>query len=185
MSLSFKTFHWSYFPIWVSSKFKSLLYKKRNAHKKYKITGCIHDYNVFSCLRSQCKTESKRLRANHSQARLISQPSKFWSFINSKRTYPSILDKVYFNDQAVSGLQIADLFIYYFFSIYKNLSTCLNTAINNMKIDEFPFLPSQLCFLDSSIIVRSLYDQTVSLPSFSIIVERFFSLLFVPFLISL
>lgn len=66
-----KTFHRSSFLIWVSPKLNSLLFKKKTAHKKYKITGAIQDYDVFSCLRSQCKVESKlclRAYTNHSQA---------------------------------------------------------------------------------------------------------------------
>lgn len=144
-----KNFRRSSFTILASSKLKYLFYNKKTAYNKYKITGSINDYNIFSCLRSQCKAESKLcLRAHiiHSQTRLASNPREFQSFINIKRTTSFISDEVYFDDQTASGPQFANLFTSYFSSTYKNPSICPNTAINYMKINEFHFLSSQLCF---------------------------------------
>jgi len=101
---------------------------------------------------------------------LTSNPRDFWSFINSKRTASFIPDKVYFNDQAASDSQVTDLFASYFSSTYRNFSPCPHTAINDMIINEFPFLLSQLCFsheevagpLNSLLNVRGLGPDSIS-----------------------
>lgn len=65
--VSLKTFYRYLFPNWVSPKLKSLLNKRKIAHKKYKVTDYIQDYNVFSCLRSQCKVENLNYALGHIQ----------------------------------------------------------------------------------------------------------------------
>lgn len=42
-----KSFHRSSFLKWVSPKLKSLLFKKKAAHKKYKLTGSTQDENYY------------------------------------------------------------------------------------------------------------------------------------------
>lgn len=44
----------SNFPVWFSSKLKGLIFDKKLAHKKFKRTGNLNDYQRFSKLRNLC-----------------------------------------------------------------------------------------------------------------------------------
>lgn len=46
-----KSFCWSFFPAWTSTELKSLLFRKNIAHKRFKNTYSIINYNfvIFSC----------------------------------------------------------------------------------------------------------------------------------------
>lgn len=54
-----RKYYKSTFPKWFSSKLKSLLFKKKVAHKNFKFTGNSNYYYQFSQFRSMCKAESK------------------------------------------------------------------------------------------------------------------------------
>ncbi|KAL4113859.1 hypothetical protein QTP88_017420 [Uroleucon formosanum] len=142
-----KSFRRSTFPSWVSPVLKSLLFKKKSAHKKFKITGSFHDYNLFSNLRSQCKALSKSCLKTHinvAQSRLASSPRDFWSFINKRRDSSSIPNQVYLNDISANGPDVAQLFSSFFASTYKQPSAAPNLALMNIEIQQFSFLPSHL-----------------------------------------
>ncbi|KAL4098047.1 hypothetical protein QTP88_022719 [Uroleucon formosanum] len=142
-----KSFRSSTFPSWVSPVLKSLLFKKKSAHKKFKITGSFHDYNLFSNLRSQCKALSKSCLKTHinvAQSRLASSPRDFWSFINKRRDSSSIPNQVYLNDISANGPDVAQLFSSFFASTYKQPSAAPNLALMNIEIQQFSFLPSHL-----------------------------------------
>lgn len=49
----------SKYPLWFSRNLKNLIFKKKIAHKLYKISGLVSDYNIFSNLRDKCKFFSK------------------------------------------------------------------------------------------------------------------------------
>ncbi|CAI6364355.1 unnamed protein product [Macrosiphum euphorbiae] len=142
-----KPFRRSTFPSWVSPVLKSLLFKKKSAHKKFKKTGSFHDYNSFSNLRFQCKALSKsclRTHINVAQSRLTSSPRDFWSFIKKSRDSSSIPNQVYLNDISANGPDVAELFSSFFASTYKQPSTAPNLALMNIEIQQFSFLPNHL-----------------------------------------
>lgn len=77
------------FPIWFDQDLKNNIFKKRDAHLKYKITQDVNDYVEFSQLRSICKTQAQDCYKNYIEdveSKVNSNPRYFWKYIHSKNS---------------------------------------------------------------------------------------------------
>jgi len=54
-----KRLYVSKYPVWFSSVLKDLVFKKKIAHKIYKLHPTQINYDIFSNLRAQCELQSK------------------------------------------------------------------------------------------------------------------------------
>lgn len=67
-------------PLWYSKNLKELIFKKKIAHKLYKSSGLVSDYNKFSNLRAKCNFFSKKDYQNYLnriQLNLKTKPDQF------------------------------------------------------------------------------------------------------------
>lgn len=83
----------SKYPVWFSSMLKDLVYKKKIAHKLYKLSPTQINYNIFSNLCAQCKLQSKadyRKYITGTQNSLSSNRKKFWQFLKNKPSNSSL-----------------------------------------------------------------------------------------------
>jgi len=114
------------FPHWFSSELKALIFEKKKAHKKYKLTNSLEDYTVFSDLRESCKTLYELTYSAHIsdiEGRLCSDSKNFWNYVNNKNKkgcFPSSM--VYDDTWAKNSSDIVELFRQHFSSVYCNKS---------------------------------------------------------------
>lgn len=118
----------SSFPYWFSSELKDLVFKKKLAHKKFKISNSPIDFNLFSNLRSRCKKLSKYDYSHYLtsiQKSITTNPKKFWHYIKSKKS-KELPSHMYLNDlSSDDGSQIVNYFAAHFSSVYVNSSVNL------------------------------------------------------------
>lgn len=79
-----KTPLYSKFSLWFSPELKSLLHRKRIAHRVFKQSNDKNDYVIFSNIRLECKKLSKKCYSEHllrTQNQLLSNPRYFWKFV--------------------------------------------------------------------------------------------------------
>jgi Reverse transcriptase (RNA-dependent DNA polymerase) len=114
----------SNYPLWYSKNLKDLIFKKKIAHKLYKSTGLVSDYNIFSELRAKCKFFSKKDYQYYIykiQKNLKSYPTQFWKFINNKRKSNFLPNYMHLhNEQFDTPNDIINAFAKYFSSVYEN-----------------------------------------------------------------
>lgn len=112
------------YPSWFSKNLKDLIFKKKIAHKLFKSSGLLSDYNIFSNLRAKCKFYSKidyRNFINKTEKNLKTHPKQFWKFINSKRKNNFLPNCMYLdNEQLTTPTNIINAFSKYFSSVYEN-----------------------------------------------------------------
>lgn len=100
-----KVFSPSKFPRWASLYFKSLIFSKKQAHKKCKRINSTIDYLAFCELRAKCKERSNfNLCAciKKTEEALASPPSRFWSYVRSLKQAPLIPSAAHLNNLFVS-----------------------------------------------------------------------------------
>uniref|UniRef100_A0A6P7GU59 Uncharacterized protein LOC114342319 n=1 Tax=Diabrotica virgifera virgifera TaxID=50390 RepID=A0A6P7GU59_DIAVI len=76
------------FPRWMTNDLKSLIFRKKVAHKIYKQANFWDDYLLFSSLRTKCKELSRSchdIYISQTESRISSNVKHFWKFVNSRR----------------------------------------------------------------------------------------------------
>jgi Reverse transcriptase (RNA-dependent DNA polymerase) len=120
------------FPRWYTAELKNLIFQKKAAHKHYKTTCRVEDYNEFSRLRSSCKILEKNCYQNfiHSTEYSVRSNIKaFWNFVNSKRCGSGLPGVMHFDDRTgKSGPEIANMFSDYFSSVYSSEQANISTS---------------------------------------------------------
>ncbi|XP_050531542.1 uncharacterized protein LOC126900110 [Daktulosphaira vitifoliae] len=100
----------------------TILEKKRFAHKQYKISPNSSNYSHFSELRAKCKYFSKQCHEqylNNIQNNLITNPKKFWSFIEERSKINFIPSPMSYENSSYDNNQaISNAFANYFSSVY-------------------------------------------------------------------
>lgn len=111
-------------PPWYSKTLLNLKNRMSRAHKRYKDIGTFDFYIKFCSLRNQL--DAKRSRAYQSyldttQENLISDPSKFWAYVNSIRKtvgFPSFMHR---GENRTTNMQgKCDLFAEFFKDVFVN-----------------------------------------------------------------
>lgn len=110
------------FPKWVSRKTQNLIYRKKIAHKSYKMSKSPSDYRVFSELRKQVKSSLNCNRSDfisRTEANIINDSQHFWTYIRNIRKDSAIPNSmVYKHSSVVGGNEICSKFAEYFKSNY-------------------------------------------------------------------
>lgn len=92
------------------------------AHLNYKRSRKLSDYQHFSELRAQCKTQSDSFHENFivkSENSSIANPKHFWNFINSVKKISNLPNHVFLeNHHADTSEGIAELFSRYLMAVY-------------------------------------------------------------------
>lgn len=144
-----KVFSPSKFPRWTSHHLKSLIFDKKQAHKKFKCTSSPKDYLVFSELRAKCKQRSNFDHCAYikqTEQALSLSPSRFWSYVRNLKQAPSIPSTVHFNNvSSNSEIESANLFVSYFSSTYNHSPSPLQSR--SLSLGQLPYdLPSNITF---------------------------------------
>lgn len=138
------------FPKWYDDTLKSLIFKKKAAHKKFKMSGNQCDYNTFSNLRSDCRKYASECYENyikHIECTMQSKDS-FWQFINSKRQSHELPVSMTYNNQTADSTEnILNFFMEHFSSVYNNDDDYNN---NNNFVSDNVKLPITLNSCDIS-----------------------------------
>lgn len=148
-------------PPWFTKDLITIRNRKNKAYKRYKTSLSYSDYCTYSLLRSDFKRQQSiayKEYLSRTQSNLVSNPSKFWSYVNSKLKssgIPSLMN--YKNEIANSPKDIAQLFRSYFSSVYCTPPTSVNSNSHiksHMHIGDIS-LPESIVFeglmnLDSS-----------------------------------
>ncbi|KAG7309384.1 hypothetical protein JYU34_005343 [Plutella xylostella] len=112
------------YPIWYSYGLKRCLKEKNKFHRRYKKFGNPRDYDVFSLLRSRCKslTESCYKEFVFSvEDSLEGDIRSFWRFVHNKKGFSSIPQTMTYGSQTASdGLGVCELFSAYFSSVFES-----------------------------------------------------------------
>jgi len=110
------------FPYWFNKELKSLVWKKNKAHSIYIKNKSKSNYENFSLLRAQYKSQSKIVFhdfIHRSENEIISNPKYFWNWVNFNTKSHGIPNSVFLGDTiANNGAAIANLFSDYFSSVY-------------------------------------------------------------------
>ncbi|KAL4152924.1 hypothetical protein QTP88_000757 [Uroleucon formosanum] len=110
------------FPYWFNKELKTLVWKKNKAHSTYIKNKSKSNYEKFSLLRAQYKSQSKidfHDFMHRSESEIISSPKYFWNWVNFNTKSHGILNSVFLGDTiANNGADIANLFSNYFSSLY-------------------------------------------------------------------
>lgn len=152
-----KIFRTPKFPRWVSPSLKSLINKKKYAHKLYKQSNLPSDYSTFSHLRAKCKQISLmnyRSYINDTERSLSTNPSQFWKFTRDLKQHSIIPPSVrLFDEVSNSPLNNANLFLKFFSSVFKppNTSSTFNTIPKCNKNFQYN-LPSNCSFSLSDVL---------------------------------
>lgn len=116
----------SSFPAWFSKDLRTLVLKKKQAHRVYKRSKLESDYIRFSSLRSQCSYLNNKCyqeylrRADNS---LKSNPRYFWKFANVTRKTDGFPQFMYLNNEtSSSGHETVNLFAKSFSTAYESSS---------------------------------------------------------------
>lgn len=109
-------------PPWYSKNLSNLKNRMSRAHKEYKRTGLGADHIRYCSLRNQFDTTRSRAYNSYldeTQVKLIADPSKFWSYVNSmKKTvgYPSYM---HLNGDGTTNMELkCDLFARFFKGVF-------------------------------------------------------------------
>lgn len=115
------------FPIWFDDDLKQNTINKRAAHRQYKITRNIDDYNHFSNLRAVCKEQASicyRNYINEIENSVLNDPRIFWDYVRDKNKEDRIPNTMsYLDEIAEDGKSIANLFAMHFASVYDDSLT--------------------------------------------------------------
>ncbi|KAG4068576.1 hypothetical protein HA402_004917 [Bradysia odoriphaga] len=113
-------------PPWYSHNLLNLKNRKSRAHDRFKKTGRrIHKLHFFS-LRDEFDSKQKlafRAYMERTESKLISDPSKFWTYVNSVKKVSGYPSSMFLKDNAASTMQgKCDLFADFFESVYSDRS---------------------------------------------------------------
>jgi hypothetical protein len=102
-----KKFFNNKYPICFNPILKDLIYKKNIAHILFKKTTSQINYNKFSLLCAQCKSQSKidyNIYIFNIQNFIKTNPKLFWKFVNHKKMCPTLPNiMMYDNDLFIGG----------------------------------------------------------------------------------
>jgi hypothetical protein len=133
----------SKFPRWFSKDLKSIVFDKKRAHAKYKVSRSPQDYEVFSNLRARYKSESKKCYNSfltHTETMLNLNPRSFWDFVRKNKCNNGIPNTVHFDGLQCSGnASVSNLFSSYF-----------NTVYVSQPLNNHPIIPSSQYALPSN-----------------------------------
>lgn len=109
-------------PPWYTLDLRKLKNKKNKAHSKFKLSKAQADYATYATLRKkyislQSSEYNKYLQ--RTQDNLINDPSKFWSYVSSKKKasgFPSTMSHIHQESSNIQG--ICHLFASFFKSVY-------------------------------------------------------------------
>ncbi|KAI5727805.1 hypothetical protein M8J77_007187 [Diaphorina citri] len=122
ISTPLKRVHYSSFPVWFSRELRSLVLKKKEAHRVYKQTRLESDYVRFSSLRSRCCFLNRKFYKEYmkkSDRSLKTNPRFFWKFVNMTRKTDGLPKNMFLgNETSSSGQESANLFAKSFSSAY-------------------------------------------------------------------
>jgi len=126
---------------------KDLVFKKKIAHKLYKLSPTLINYNIFSNLRAQCKLQSKADYGKYIidiQKSLLSNPKKCWQFLKikcSNSSTPTLMS--YVNQLICGGEEIFRCFALYFANVYVNdtLSTIPDHSTFSPALTILTYIP--------------------------------------------
>lgn len=117
-----KKFKTNNFPKWFSTELRRLVTQKKIAHINYLTTKSAENYLVFSELRATCKQVSKEDYNNYVKnvnEQLLTDPKKFWQYINNKKSSYKLPGSMHLDDETASnGETIVNLFAKYFSTVY-------------------------------------------------------------------
>ncbi|KAI5739254.1 hypothetical protein M8J77_016910 [Diaphorina citri] len=110
------------YPIWYTSYLKTLIIRKKLAHRLYKSTFSPHHYNEFSRLRSLCKSVSVQCYSSYVpsvEKNIRTNPRYFWKYERSLRTDSSLPKNLEYNGERSSSPESsANLFRRHFESAF-------------------------------------------------------------------
>ena len=114
---------------------KDLIFKKKIAHKLYKQSPTQINYNIFSNLRAQCKSQSKADYSKYTtdtQNSLLSNPKQFWKFLSNKRSNNSLPTSMTYENQSIcGGEEIIRNFAHYFANVYVSSDTFTTIPVSS------------------------------------------------------
>jgi hypothetical protein len=110
------------FPRWYSKALIKVVREKLKAHKKWKRTGSLLDYDSYALLRSRQKTLQKECYDSyitHTEASIITDPKKIFNYIKTKKPHSSIPNDIYYKENSTSNGHTAhELFGEFFHSSF-------------------------------------------------------------------
>lgn len=109
-------------PAWYTPKLRNLKNKKNKAHSKFKLSKNLSDYVTYSAIRkdyiSMQSTEYNEYLMR-TQENLIHDPSKFWSYVASKKKTSGFPGTMSHNNHESSNIEgICELFAEFFKTVY-------------------------------------------------------------------
>lgn len=123
------------YPKWYNSHVKKLISLKNKYYKKYKNSGLLVDYDIYSRIRRECKYHIDMcylLFITNTEQMIPSNIKYFWAYISSLRKNNAIPALMEYNGiQLTDPQEIADSFADYFESCYSKHS---NSVINDTPI---------------------------------------------------
>lgn len=110
------------FPDWFSGDLKKLVFEKKKAHKRFKVTRSPTDYETFSYYRTLVKRQSHISYLNFcekTERNIRANPKGFFNFVNNLRQDNVIPESVSFHDrQSTNDSETCNLFADFFRSVY-------------------------------------------------------------------
>lgn len=111
----------STFPHWFSHDLRAAIFRKKEAHKRYKITNSYDDYLCFSALRAYCKEltdYSYSCYLSEVETKIDTDPKFFWHFASNKSRF-EFPNSMYLGSRTCdNGSDIVNLFCDNFSSVY-------------------------------------------------------------------
>ena len=147
------------FPPWFSEELKHNIFKKKEAHRQYKISGTIDCYEAFSCLRSLCKAQAQQCYEQYIgdvEQSISGNPKYFWNYIRGKNRDQGLPNTMRYVDTISSDVsEIANLFADHFASVYvKGSSPTLR-----LDFDTLPFAHSNISIGNFYVEISSVLDR--------------------------
>ena len=145
------------YPTWYNAKLIKLIEQKMLAHKTWKHSNNIRDYNEFKRIRAMVMRKSKYLYKEYItnvEFNIFKNVKCFWNHVNNLRKNKSNISHIeYLNYSSSNNITIANVFANYFKSTYS--SDCYDAS---MDMDDY-----NLCNLDASISVQEIYNAIKNL----------------------
>lgn len=147
------------YPCWFSKSLINLLKEKNKTRKKYLKFNNPRDEQEFRLLRGRCKKLHDMCLADYNktiQSNIAKNPKAFWSHIKNKRGgLSTIPTKMHLNyTVASSGVDIANLFVRHFRSVYSsNTATAQNPINQNLNSFDCDCIAT-LKFIEKNVLVK-------------------------------
>ena len=154
-----KKFKLCNFPVWFSNHLKSLIVKKKIAHKCYKQSNLPEDYQCFSYLRDECKQLEQQCYQNYIVKResdLFLNPRDFWKHVRNRKPSAGYPNSMHFNDVVSESISDSvNLFADYFSTVY--------TSDHYAKPDYYASLPQAVDASNIFLNISDVFDQIMTL----------------------